>query len=148
MQLHQFIAIKGCVTQEKFIKGKTLSELENILGFHKDRLKSGVVIAALLQVPAVNHFELLGYTQVAEHKLNGNRFNGLDVEKLKEMVRRDTFTTVGVNRLVKVLPNTPHSEFMDNDEQYPPGWGAPQWRLTHKLNAEVVAIIKEGERYV
>lgn len=148
MQLNEFISVRGCITQDKYLKGKSLAELENILGFHKDRLKAGVVIAALMQIPAKNQFELLGYTQVAGHKINDASFRGLDVDKLKEMVVRDTFTTVGVNRLVKVLPDTPHSEFMDNDEQYPPGWGVPQWKLTHKLNAEVVAIIKEGERYV
>jgi hypothetical protein len=64
------------------------------------------------------------------------------------MVRKETFTTVGVNRLVKVMPNTPHAEHMENDEQYPPGLGVPQWKLTSKINAEVVAIIKAGERYL
>jgi hypothetical protein len=48
------------------------------------------------------------------------------------MVMRETFTTAGTNRLVKVLPNTPHSELMNYDEQYPPGHGVPQWKLTTK----------------
>lgn len=125
-----------------------MPELESILGFHKDRLKAGVVIAALMQSPATNQFELLAYTQVAGHKINDDSFKSLDVNKLKEMVRKETFTTVGVNRLVKVMPNTPHAEHMENDEQYPPGLGVPQWKLTSKINAEVVAIIKAGERYL
>ena len=148
MFLRQFIAVKGCITQEKYIKGKSLPELEHILGFHSGRLKAGAVITALLHIPSNSQFELLGYTQVAGHKINGDTYKGLDVDKLKETVRHDAFTTVGVNRLVKVLPITPHSDFLDNDLQYPPGWGIPQWKLTSKLNAKVVAIVKEDERYI
>lgn len=148
MFLHQFISVRGCITQEKYIKGRTVGELENILGFHKGRLSKGIIVAALLQIPSKTQFELLGYTQVAGHKINDDTFKGLDVDKLKEIVMRDTFTTAGANRLVKVLPNIQHSEYMTNDEQYPPGYGVPQWKLTTKVNAKVVAIVNEGEKYV
>lgn len=148
MFMQQFISVRGCITQEKYIKGRTLQELENILGFHKGRLSKGIVVAALLQIPSKTQFELLDYTQVAGHKVNSDTFKGLDVDKLKEMVMRKTFTTAGTNRLVKVLPNTPHSELMNNDEQYPPGHGVPQWKLTSKMNARVVAIVNEREKYV
>src|SRR4051812_48029791 len=86
MFLHQFISVRGCITQEKFIKGKSLAELERILGFQKDRLKAGIVVAALLQRPAKSQFELLGYTQVAEHKFDTDVLKRLDVDKLKELV--------------------------------------------------------------
>src|SRR6476661_2286058 len=128
MFLHQFISVKGCITQEKYIKGRTLPELERILGYHTERFLKGIVVAALLQTPSKTQFELLGYTQVAEHRFNMDRLKSLDVSKLKESLIQITFTTVGTDRLVKVLPNTPHAEYMNNDEQYPPGWGIPQWK--------------------
>lgn len=103
----QFLAVRGCITQEKYIKGRTLSELESTLGFHAGRLSNGATVAALLQVPAKSQFNLLGYTQVAEHKISREAFKGLDVDKLKELLVKEIFTTVGVNRLVKVMAKTP-----------------------------------------
>lgn len=144
----QFLTVRGCITQEKYIKGRTLSELESILGFHAGRLSKGATVAALLQVPGKSQFNLLGYTQVAEHKISKEAFNGLDTDKLKELLLRETFTTFGVNRLVKVIPKTEHTKSMTNDEQYPPGWGVPQWKLTAELPAQVIAELKPGERYV
>lgn len=148
MFIHQIISVSGCITQEKFIMGRTLPELERLLGFHAGRLEAGVVIAALLQVPEICQFDLLGYTQVAEHKFSTDTLIGLDVDKLKEIVLQTTFTTVSTNRLVKIMSNTPHSEYMNNDEQYPPGNGVPQWKLISKVNAEVIAIVNEGECYI
>ncbi|MCC3158606.1 hypothetical protein LJ737_15255 [Hymenobacter sp. 15J16-1T3B] len=147
MFLNQTISVSGCITQEKFIKGRTLSELERLLGFHAGRLEKGIIVAALLQLPDIDQFELLGYTQVAEHNFSANALNGLDINKLKAMVRQNVFTTVGNDRLVKIKPNTPHSEYMSNDEQYPPGSGVPQWKLISKMDAEVIAIVDEGECY-
>ena len=148
MHLNQPISVKGCITQEKYIKGKSLAELERILGFHTGRLRNGIVVAALQQMPAKDQFELLGYTQVAGHKINGDTFKGLEVDKLKELVIKTVFSNSDVERLVKVLPNTPHSQIMDDDSQYPPGQGVPQWKLTKQMDAQVVAIVGEGERYM
>jgi len=143
-----FLTVHGCITQEKYIKGRTLSELESILGFHAGRLAQGATVAALLQVPSKSQFNLLGYTQVAEHKINQQTFKGLDTDKLKDLLLGETFTTVGVNRLVKVLAKTNHSKEMNDDEQYPPGWGVPQWKLTAEMPAQVIADLNPGERYI
>ncbi|NTS43887.1 hypothetical protein HRG84_23605 [Flavisolibacter sp. BT320] len=144
----QFLTVRGCITQEKYIKGRTLSELENILGFHAGRLANGATVAALLQVPTKSQFNLLGYTQVAEHKINQEALKGLDTDKLKDLLLQETFTTVGVNRLVKVMAKTDHSKELSNDEQYPPGWGVPQWKLTASMPAQVIAELNAGERYL
>jgi len=148
MHSSQFLTVRGCITQEKYIKGRTLSELESILGFHKGRLAKGATIAALLQVPTKGQFNLLGYTQVAEHKINQEAVKGLDSDKLKDLLLRETFTTVGVNRLVKVIAKTGHSKDMSEDEQYPPGWGVPQWKLSALMPAQVIAELSSGERYI
>lgn len=140
MHLHEIISVKGCITQEHFIKGKSLSELERLLGFQSGRLANGAVIAVLTQMPTAQQFELLGYSQVAEHRFRGT--DGLNVDKLKELVLKETFTLAGHKRLVKVTANTPHSNLLDNDTQYPPGLGVPQWKLTSRLSARVVAILE------
>lgn len=147
MNLHEIIKVKGCITQERYIKGKKLPELERLLGFQKGRLNQGATIVALIQLPDINQFELLGYSQVAGHRFNGESLKGLDVIKLKENVLKDGFTLAGTKRLVKIIPNTPHNDFLDNDDQYPPGSGIPQWRLTGKVSARVIATLKPEEIY-
>lgn len=147
MHIHEIIQVKGCITQEIYIKGKTLPELERLLGFQKGRLDNGIVVAALIQLPTAHQFELLGYSQVAEHKFRNDATNGLDVPKLKEIVLRDTFTLVGLKRLVKVMANKPHADHLDNDLQYPPGLGVPQWKITSRVSARVVAVVDPGGVY-
>jgi hypothetical protein len=147
MHLHEIIQVKGCITQEIYIRGKTLPELERILGFQKGRLENGVVVAALIQLPAVNQFEILGYSQVAEHRHGSTATAGLDVDKLKGLVLKDTFTLVGTKRLVKVMANTPHNTGLENDLQYPPGLGVPQWKIISRVSARVVGIVMPGEVY-
>ena len=147
MHPHEIIQIKGCITQERYIKGKTLAELERLLGFQQGRLDNGVVVAVLIQLPSVHQFELLGYSQVAEHRYIGETEKNLDVAKLKQMVLDDTFTLVGTKRLVKVMANTPHNDSLNNDIQYPPGQGVPQWKLTSRMPARVVDVVLPGEVY-
>lgn len=147
MHINEIIQVKGCITQERYIKGKTLPELEHLLGFQKGRLDTGIVVAALIQLPSLQQFELLGYSQVAEHKFSNDATKGLDVIKLKEMVLRDTFTTSGSKRLIKVMANTPHNDHLQNDIQYPPGLGVPQWKLTSRMPARIITIVLPGKVY-
>ena len=147
MQLNDIIQVKGCITQDHFIKGRSLSQLESILGFETGRLAKGMVVAALTQLPGLHQFELLGYSQVAGHKFGPNATDGLDVKKLKEMVLKESFSLFGHKRLVKVIANQPHNDQLDNDTQYPPGQGVPQWKVTSSLPAKVVAMVLPGRVY-
>ena len=147
MHLQQIIQVKGCITQERYIKGKTLPELERLLGFESGRLDKGIVVAALIELPTPHQFELLGYSQVAEHKFNPDKTKGLDVNKLKELLRKEVFMLTGSKRLVKVIANKPHNDKLDNDTQYPPGQGVPQWKLNTPLAARVIAIALPGKIY-
>ncbi|MEO6328773.1 MAG: hypothetical protein ABIO55_07570, partial [Ginsengibacter sp.] len=113
----------------------------------KGRLDNGITVAVLIQLPSVHQFELLGYSQVAEHKFSSAATKDLDVEKLKEMVLKDTFSLVGNKRLVKVIANTAHNDHLHNDIQYPPGQGVPQWKLTGRLSARVIDIVMPDEVY-
>lgn len=44
------IEVRGCITQERYIKGRSLAELERLLGFQKGRLDNGIVVATLIQL--------------------------------------------------------------------------------------------------
>jgi|FLYL01.1.fsa_nt_gi hypothetical protein len=138
MLVGQNIEVRGCVTQEKYVRGRTLVDLERILGFHTGRLAHGIVVARLNVLPQPDQFELAGYTQVASHR--HREPTGLDIPKLKSLARAK-WAAGGLERLVKVIPNTPHDNNLEPDYQYPPGEGVPQWVLTTKLPATVIGVV-------
>lgn len=156
MPVGQFTEVYGFITQEKFLRGKSLAELENLLGFQTGRLAQGAVILALKQLPAPEQFIFGGYTQVAEHhfqeqygdKSNLKQSQGENdrdyrtrILKIKNNIIKTVWAETGPERLVKVKAITPHNNNMHNDEQYPPGQGIPQWKLIAGISARVVAEI-------
>lgn len=147
MPVNEHIAVRGCITQEKYIKGRSLSEIEDILGFHKGRLSTGMKVAVLEHKPTTNDFDFLGYSNVAGHNFNQANLDKLNVAQLKKLVVEEVFTTSGPDRLIKVLPVTGHSNDMSNDDQYPSGLGAPQWKLTTPIQARVIAEIGPKQKF-
>ena len=142
MKLNTPLPIKGCITQEKYLRGRTLAEIERILGFHTGRLSQGMIVAALTQIPRADQFEFRGYTQVAGHHYQQQYGNiTFDITKAKNKIIKEVFKTHGPDRLVKVLPNIRHNNLMLDDIQYPPGKGVPQWEITKPLQSVVVAVV-------
>jgi len=141
------VTVSGCFTKEKFIAGRTLREIEKILGFHSGRLAQGMTVIALEQLPAQNQFDLVGYSNVATHRHQAP--GGLDLEKLKAEARA-SWRTSGFERVVKVLSAIPHDRDMAPDVQYPPGQGAPQWISRVPLMGKVVGVVNQypDGRYV
>jgi hypothetical protein len=138
VNLGDIVTVSGCFTKEKFIAGRTLAEIERILGFRAGRLSLGMAVVALTELPGLSQFELAAYSNVATHRRQEP--DGLNIEKLKADARA-TWTTIGFERIVKILPATRHDPAMNPDIQYPPGSGAPQWMATAPLRGKVVAVV-------
>jgi hypothetical protein len=134
----QIVMVRGFVTQLKFLAGRPLREIESLLGFHSGRLQRGAAFAALDRLPTINGFETAGYSQVAAHRHVMPA--GLDPVALRRMAMA-AWALSGPNRLIKVLPETLHDTAMRDDDQYPPGQGVPQWRLTEPIPAKIAAIL-------
>ncbi|OLY94435.1 hypothetical protein SAMN05444008_10138 [Cnuella takakiae] len=147
MHPNTYLQVRGYITQERYLKYKSLPQMESLLGFQQGRLKEGAIVAVLDQMPAKSGFELAGYSQMAEHKIPKDFTKGLDTNKLKEILIKEVFTLTGEKRLVKVLPFSKHKVNLSNDLQYPPGQGIPQWKLSDTLFARVVAVVKPGQVY-
>ena len=130
MQIGQIYKCKGFVTQEKYLLGQSLVELEKRLGFKIGRFADGVWIGKLLTLPQPNEFDLQGYSQVAVHK--HQPIVGLDINILKRNAL-GVMKTEGLDRLIKVFPVIGHNTGMGLNEQYPPGSGVPQWNLNIPL---------------
>ncbi|WEX10867.1 hypothetical protein [Chelativorans sp. AA-79] len=125
MRVNDPITISGYVTKEKYVCGRTLAELERLLGFAAGRFSKGVTVAKPRMLPGVNDFETAGYSQVAEHRHRPP--SGLDYGVLRRLAR-ESWALSGPESLIKFLPNIPHAD-LDPDVQYPPGKGVPQWRI-------------------
>ena len=138
MNIGDAFSVSGCVTKDKFLLGRNLADCEQILGFHPRRLASGMTVVALQQLPELDQFELAAYSNVATHHFV--KPTNLDLEKLKKQARA-TWAINGPERLVKVLPAIRHDNSMDPDIQYPPGKGAPQWKILTPMRGKVVAIV-------
>jgi hypothetical protein len=156
MPIGEYINVKGFVTQEKFINGKSLSELERILGFQAGRLNEGAVFYALKQLPMPEQFEFKGYTQVAEHhfteQYGGSSFLNQDrneskkdydtrMLKVKNNIIKTVWAETGPERLIKVRAIKDHDSSLHDDTQYPPGSGVPQWKLIDYIRACAIAEI-------
>jgi hypothetical protein len=138
MKLGDRDRIAGCFTQEKFIAGRTLVQIEQLLGFQPGRLSAGGVVFALLELPDTSQFDVSGYSNVATHRFAMP--SGLNPEVLKKNARQQ-WSLKGPDRLVKVRPEIGHDRGLDPDKQYPPGRGVPQWVVKKPLEAEVTAIL-------
>lgn len=132
------LQVSGCVTKEKFIRGRTLADIERYLGFSAGRLREGMAVAALRRLPELNQFQLAGYSNVATHRHVPPP--GLDIERLKANALA-TWSVMGPERLVKVLPAIRHNPSLEPDVQYPPGDGVPQWIVTAQIDAIIVAVV-------
>lgn len=145
MQVGDHVSVTGCITQDKFLRGRTLRQMEQNLGFHAGRLRDGAYVVALRELPRAQDFAFAGYSQVATHRTTpGIRLNE-QVAKANVMAG---WSLVGPGRLVKVLAAIRHNPDMELDAQYPPGHGVPQWdvlgphRGGRALSGRVVAVVR------
>lgn len=145
MKVNDIVQRRGCITLAKYVRGRTTAELERDLGYRSGRLSNGAFIGVLRQLPQVYEFDLLGYSNVAEHHFK--KPDALDISKLKNLVRTQTWSAFGENQPVKIFPISGQGSD-DLDLEYPPGWGVPQWKLTSLMAFEIVAFMERGERAV
>ncbi len=96
------------------------------------------------KLPKASEFNFLGYTNVAEHHHKSP--DGLDINALKDGFLKGGTWGLGLKTPVKVFPVQRAEDGFSNDENYPPGSGVPQWKLTQKQRFRIVAFAKGNER--
>jgi hypothetical protein len=131
---------RGCFTQDKFLAGRDLESIEEVIGFRKGRLSRGGVILALNQLPIKGQFQVAGYTNVSLH--NFVMPEGLDPNVLEKNAMMQ-WELAGPNRLVKVVPTIAHDPNLDPDEQYPHAKGIPQWVVLTELPCFVTGALSD-----
>jgi hypothetical protein len=98
---------EGFVTCYKFIRGRKLDEVEQILGLRKGELSTGAYLHEFVTLPTEDQFELKGYSQC------------------------------------------PDGQNWTSASDYPPGRGAPQWRILPNtfIQSRIAAIIEPGDHF-
>jgi hypothetical protein len=138
MRIGDTTQTRGYVTKLKFIAGRDLRYLERVLGFHPGRFSNGVWIMKLDRIPLISEFEARGYSMIAEHRFVDP--TNLNMNRVKQNAL-DSWTLTGPDSLVKIRPEMAHDAAMEPDIQYPPGLGAPQWKLVAPVPASVIAYV-------
>ena len=141
------IAVAGDVTKNRSVRARSAADLERSLGYGAGRLAAGWWVLLLQETLTTADFRLSGLTLRSGGKLGlpsndplaESRRRHVSDQILQEhgaagyaALQRWALSTVtphGDDRIVKVLPVTPHDPAMGAADQYPMGAGGLQWTL-------------------
>ena len=152
--------VRGFITRERWLLGKTPREMARLLGFHESRMARGAKFYSLLVLPSNDQFEFAGHT----HWPGGTPIGGgvdlwpeaharidrqwmPDPETRAKNNVRLSWRLTGPERLIKVVTHVLHDVNMESLVQYPPGAGVEQWKLLVELPAVSVADLGPDDRY-
>ena len=139
------LLVRGFVTQYKYLVGRPLPLIECLLGFQPGRMAGGAAFLTLDRLPLQDDFETAGYSQVAAHRHSPPA--DLDPGGLRRLAM-SAWSPSGPDRLIKVIPAIGHNSNLNDDIQYPPGQGVPQWRLIAPIPATIAAILNKYDAAV
>ncbi len=145
--LGTLVDLKGDVTQNRWVGARSARDLERSLGYSTGRLSAGWTVILLKQTLQPADFRFSGLTirsggreglpadtpaadqlrrHVSDIVLAERGAAGyLDLQK-KALA---SITPTGPDRIVKIIPVTPHNAGMAPADQYPMGGGGLQWTL-------------------
>ena len=154
----------GYCTHAFLLRGKSLNELEDLVGFRRGRLAGGATIYFLEALPVPDDIQLAGYTYFSDGAVQGHKLAPADRDpfRMESLLRTEMGWTdaqiraykqrmigtkiviSGHERLAKLDPVTPHSA----SEEYPPGKGIFQVRVVRPLSFKLKANIAPGARWL
>ena len=155
---------KGFCTHAFLLRGKSLGDLEGLLGYRRGRLASGATILFLEALPTPGDIQLAGYTYFSDGAAGGHKLAPADrdpyrMESLlkselgwsdtqlrdyKQKMIGSKIVVKGHERLAKLVPATGHTP----GEEYPPGTGVFQVKIVHPLRFRVKASIAPGQKWL
>lgn len=154
----------GFCTHVFLLRGKPLTELEDILGYRRGRLTPGATILFLEALPTPDDFQLAGYTYFSDGTVQGHKlapadrdpyrmesllkaelgWSDLQLRTHKRKMIGTKLVISGRERLAKVIPVTAHTA----GEEYPPGKGIFQLKVVRPLRFRVKASIAPGQKWL
>jgi hypothetical protein len=154
----------GFCTHAFLLRGKPLTELEDLLGYRRGRLAAGATILFLQALPTPDHFQLAGYTYFSDGAVQGHKrppadrdpyrmesllkaelgWSDVQLRAHKQKMIGTKLVISGHERLAKVIPVTPSAP----GEEYPPGKGVFQVKIVRPLPFRVKANIAPGQSWL
>lgn len=157
------VEMTGYCTKAAFLRGKTLPELERLIGYGDGRLAGGATIFFLRQLPAPDDFQLAGYNYFSDGAVRGHKLTpaGRDPYRMENLLRKEGWSDAdiraykqkmigtsmvidGPDRLAKLVPVITERP----GEDYPPGPGIFQVRIIRLLHFQVKAHILPGQKWL
>lgn len=138
-----YLRVGGFVVPKEFIVGSSLESLEKILGYKKGRLKIGAAFAQLYSIPHQHELEYYGDTSAAQHRFEERRNKEISQNELSN----SAFSYLQPNtKLIKVIPLQSENPLLSEDENWPSGTGAMQFKIRKGIVKPAV-IINVVENY-
>jgi hypothetical protein len=160
--LGHLASLTGDVTQNRWVGARSARALEQSLGYGPGRLSAGWKVLLLKQKLQPADFKFSGITLRSGGRL-GLPGETMAADRARQHVSdvimnergasgyRDlqgkvlpSITDKGPDRIVKVIPVTPHSDSMAPSDQYPIGGGGLQWTLIKPCNFLVAMSVDEN----
>ncbi len=156
-EIGQIRKLKGCFTEEYFLRGLSVSKIGQELGLPGHRLKDGVFVAFALQLPYYHEFELGGWAKYStdkfvtydKGKMTWSRFKFEETYAGKRMpisiedAKMAWLKNMRHEKLIKILPVIPHKD----DDKYPSGGIASQIIVKHTISCQIVKFLKGNETF-
>ena len=155
-------SLTGDVTQNRWVGARSARALEESLGFGPGRLAAGWKVLLLKQKLQPADFKFSGITLRSGGRLGlpGTTTAADQVRQhVSDVIKNERgdagyrdlqsktlplITEKGPDRIVKVIPVTPHSDSMAPSDQYPMGGGGLQWTLIRPCNFLVAMSVDEN----
>lgn len=152
----QVLYLKGCFTEEFFLRGLSVSQIGRELGLPSHRLANGIFISYAIKFPALHEFKLAGWAEYStdhfvEYGKKGRvkwseenfekTYRGKRMPMSIEDAKKARLDGMKHHKLVKVIPNIPHR----NTDEYPSGGKASQLIVVHPIQCHITNFLKGNE---
>ncbi len=139
--------VKGFIVPKEYIGNCTLADLERILGFRRERLKQGAAFAQLYTLPAMEELEYFGSTATPSHRWEERRADlsnrNIEVISQSRLINAAYRYLNPSTKLIKVIPLKDHNPMLSEDQNWPRGIGAMQYKLIRKKAAFIIDVIED-----
>jgi hypothetical protein len=139
IEKHSPCNVKGFIVPLEFIAGLSLADLERALGLATGRLDRGAAFALLNDIPFEHELQYFGDTRAPEHRFEEWRNKRIERKEIDNAGY--AYLQAARPKLIKVIALKSHDPMLTNDQNWPPGFGAMQYKLLVEKQAMVIDVV-------
>lgn len=151
LKIGDMVGLKGCFTEEYFVRGLSLRQIGKELGLPLHILADGAYVAFAVELPRYPDFELGGWAKYSTDKFIDYRKGKMDWSELKfeetyagirvpisiDEAKKAWLSNMRNEKLIKVLP-----QIKDPNAEYPVGGLASQIIIRNEVRCQIVKFLK------